>query len=62
MLKLLYYEPFVRDSLFISPTFEFFFKVALPKKQKAREIIERDYLGRIVATKVPDLPKYYAEK
>jgi len=45
----------VRDALFTSPTFDFFFKVALPKKQKEREIIERDYLGRIVASKILEI-------
>jgi len=48
------------DSLFTNPTFDFYFKVVLPKKQKEREIIERDYLGRIVASKVPDTIVPYA--
>ncbi|MFC1727567.1 hypothetical protein ACFL0Y_03520, partial [Patescibacteria group bacterium] len=46
------------DSLFAVPTFDFFFKVAIPKSRKGREIIKRDYLGRIVAAKVPELPLY----
>ena len=51
MLKY-FHESFGRDSLFTNPTFDFYFKVALPKKQKEREIEERGYLGRIVVAKV----------
>jgi hypothetical protein len=47
------------DSVFTAPQFDFYFKVVLPKARKEREIIERDHLGRIVASKVPD-PSYYA--
>jgi len=49
-----------RDSLFTVPQFDFYFKLALPQKRKEREIIIRDYLGRIVASKVPELPIQYA--
>ena len=60
-----------RDALFTNPTynpersrrgFDFYFKVVLPRKQKEREIIQRDYLGRIVASKVPEYTKYYAKQ
>jgi len=55
VLKLCNYESFCWDSLFTIPQFDFFFKIALPNKQKEREIIERDYLGRIVHSKVPPI-------
>jgi len=48
------YVTFYRDSLFTAPTFDFYFKLVLPKKNKAREILQRDYLGRIVKAKVPE--------
>jgi hypothetical protein len=56
------FNAFSRDSLFAVPTFDFYFKVTLPKPNKEREIIERDYLGRIVASKVPELPDCYAKQ
>ena len=56
------HESFSWDSLFAVPQFDFYFKLALPKARKEREIIERDYLGRIVAAKVPELQNYYAEQ
>jgi len=43
---------------FTVPTFDFFFKVNLPKANKERLIIDRDYLGRIVASKVPEVLDY----
>lgn len=43
------------DTLFTNPTFDFFFKVVLPKARKEREIIKRDYLGRIVTANVPEI-------
>ena len=49
-----------RDAHFTVPTFDFYFKVVLPRARKEREILERDNLGRIVASKVPDLPISYA--
>ena len=55
MLKFLHEFLKLRDTHFTVPTFDFYFKVALPKARKEREIIERDYLGRIVRAKVPDL-------
>jgi hypothetical protein len=36
------------------PTFDFYFKVVIPKKQKEREIVERDSLGRIVHSRTPE--------
>ena len=54
------YESFCRDLLFTNPTFDFYFKVVLPKARKAREIIQRDQLGRIVASKVPELEMPHA--
>ena len=53
------YESFNWDSLFTNPTFDFYFKVVLPKKQKEREIIERDYLGRIIKARVPEVTGSY---
>ena len=60
MLKFPYVIAFVRDSLFTIPQFDFYFKVTLPKANKERLIMERDYLGRILSSKVPDLPIPYA--
>ncbi len=62
MLKYLYVKSFCRDSLFLTPTFDFHFKVAIPKKRKEREILQRDALGRILVAKVPEHPYYYEEK
>ena len=55
MLKLLHYECFGGDSLFTGPTFDFYFKVKLPKPRKEREIVKRDSLGRIVSLKSPSI-------
>jgi len=55
-------ESIGRDAHFTVPTFDFFFKVALPKANKERLIIERDFMGRILHSQVPDPPNYYAEK
>jgi len=56
------YEPISRDLLFTSPTFDFYFNVVLPKARKAREIVQRDCLGRIVASKALELQIPYAQK
>lgn len=47
------YEAFGWDRLFTVPTFDFFFKLILPKPNKERIILKRDNLGRIVASKTP---------
>ena len=39
------------DTHFSIPTFDFYFKVVLPKPNKERIILERDVLGRIVHSK-----------
>jgi len=49
------YEPQRRDTYFAVPTFDFYFRINIPKKRKDREIVERNYLGRILKTKVPEL-------
>ncbi len=41
--------------IFTNQTFDFHFKLEAPKARKEREIIERDYLGGIVSSKVPEL-------
>lgn len=46
---------FLWDSLFTAPLSDFYFKVELAKPQKEREITQRDYLGRIVSSKVSEL-------
>lgn len=56
------YEPISRDSLFPVPQFDFRFFVTLPKANKERLIIERNELGQIIASKVPELPSYYANQ
>jgi len=53
MLKYSHVISFMRDTHFAVPTFDFYFKVALPKANKERLIIERDFMGRIIATKTP---------
>jgi len=55
-----FYESFNWDSLFTVPQFDFYFKLELPKSRKEREIIERDYLGRIIRAKVPEVTTSYA--
>ena len=52
MLKSNHVTAFVWDVHFTVPTFDFYFKVVLPKARKARDIIERDSLGRIVRANV----------
>jgi len=47
-----------RDAHFTVPTFDFYFKVVLPKANKGRLIIERNKLGQIVNSKVPDVLSY----
>jgi len=49
------YESRSRESHFIVPTFDFYFKVMLPKPNKEREILERDVLGRIIHSKPLEL-------
>lgn len=67
MLKYLHEFSFSWDGIFTVSQFDptsplrigglrginFYFKVVLPKARKEREIIERDYLGRIIKSKVP---------
>jgi len=48
------------DAYFTIPTFDFNFWVKLPKANKERLIIERNELGQIVYSKVPELPITYA--
>lgn len=55
------YELECRDTLSTVPQFEFYFRVVLPKARKDRQIVERDQLGRILASKVPDSPVCYYE-
>lgn len=50
----------MRDTHFTVPTFDFYFKVALPKANKERLIIERNELGQIVSSKVPELSIFHA--
>lgn len=40
---------------FTVPQFEFYFKVAIPNANKERLIMERDMMGRILSSKVPDV-------
>jgi len=47
-----------RDTHFAVPTFDFYFKIELPKANKERIIMERDNLGRIMESRVPHL--YYS--
>jgi hypothetical protein len=60
MLESSHVTALVRDGHFAIPQFDFYFKVALPKVNKERLIMERDYLGRIVSSKVPESPITYA--
>ncbi|KKS95097.1 MAG: hypothetical protein UV71_C0012G0018 [Microgenomates group bacterium GW2011_GWC1_43_13] len=55
MLK--YLHEFLRswDTHFTVPTFEFNFKLPIPKANKERLIIERNELGQIIHSKVPPL-------
>lgn len=62
VLKCTYVTAFVRDSLFTDPTFDFHFKIMLPKANKERLIMERDIMGRILSSKVPEQYHHYAEK
>ncbi len=48
------------DAHFTIPTFDFIFKVAIPKANKERLIMERDMMGRILSSKVPQ-PYYRYE-
>lgn len=50
------------DAHLIVPTFDFYFKVAIPKANKERLIMERDMMGRILSSKVPEIYNHYAEK
>jgi len=58
MLKYFHEFSFVRDAHFAVPTFDFYFRVALPRARKEREIIERDFRGRILHSRVPEYPNY----
>lgn len=49
------------DMHFSVPQFEFIFKVAIPKANKERLIMERDMLGRIVKSQVPAIINYNYE-
>lgn len=49
------------DAHFTVPTFDFYFKVVLPKANKERLIMERDMLGRIVKSQVPAIINYNYE-
>jgi hypothetical protein len=40
------------DAHFTVPTFDFYFKVAIPRAQKGRVIVQRDSLGRILSSQV----------
>ena len=46
---------FMRDSLFAIPTFDFYFKIILPRPSTERIIVERVNLGRIVHSSAPKL-------
>ena len=48
------------DAHFTVPTLDFIFKVAIPKANKERLIMERDMMGRILSSKVPQ-PYYRYE-
>lgn len=48
------HESLCRDMHFSVPQFDFYFKVAIPKENKERLIMERDMMGRILSSKVPD--------
>ena len=48
------HERFCGDTHFSVPTFDFFFKIMLPKPNKERIIMERDRLGRIVSSNIPE--------
>ena len=50
----------MRDAHFTVPTLDFIFKVSIPKANKERLIIERDMMGRILSSKVPQ-PYYKYE-
>ena len=50
------------EAHFFNPTFDFNFKITIPSARKERDIILRDNLGRILSSKVPELPYKYAEK
>lgn len=63
------YEPISRDGRnttrpFVPgdpkiPSIPFHFVIKLPSPRKAREILQRDQLGRIMETKAPTLPLDY---
>ena len=52
------YKSISRDTRFVIPTFEFNFRVKLPKANKERLILQRNKLGQIVKSKVPDVLSY----
>lgn len=43
------------DTYFTVPTFDFKFLIAIPRANKERLIIERNQLGQIVHSKVPEI-------
>lgn len=55
MLEYFYVSLKSRDAHFTVPQFEFIFKVAIPKANKERLIMERDMMGRILSSKVPEV-------
>jgi len=57
MLEYTHVAALVRDVCFTVPTFDFYFRVVLPRTRKEREITKRDCLGRIITSKIPDQSK-----
>ena len=49
------HESFCGDAHFTVSTFDFYFKIVLPKANKERLIIERNELGQIVRSKVNEI-------
>ena len=60
MLKLAHVIVKNGDAHFTVPTLDFIFKVVIPKANKERLIMERDMMGRILSSKVPQ-PYYRYE-
>ena len=55
------YVTFCWDSDFSVPTFDFRFLASIPKANKERLILERNQLGQIVRSKVPEIPTKYVQ-
>jgi len=51
-----------RDSISAVTTFDFFFKIDIPRPRKGREIVERYGLGRSVSTRVPEFKTVSIDK